>query len=165
MVSRPLPSIEDLFERALSALAAGDLNRAEQLTRELLGQDQDNVEAWSLLANIYQESGHPERALGPATRAVELDPDNIQNWNTLGYRYLLLGRWKEGEQCYARAASMPNAPATVFLNHAWALIELGQDAAAVHQLRRAISLHDEIPDTIRQDPHYKKLLPLLEELK
>jgi len=164
MVNRPLPSVEDLFERALSALAAGDLDRAEKLTRELLGQDQDNVEAWTLLAHIYQESGHPERALSPATRAVELDPDNIQNWNTLGYLYLLLGRWREGEQCYARATSMPNAPATVFLNHAWALIELGQDAAAMHQLKRAIALHDELPDVIRKDPHYEKLRPLLDKL-
>lgn len=156
----------DLFHRSLAALSCGDVDRAEQLTRELLGREIDNAEAWSLLANIYQQSGFFERALGPATRATELEPDNIQHINTLGYLYLLLERWKEGEECYSRAAAMPEAPPTVFVNFAWALIELGKDDEATQQLRQAVelSLESRVKTMILEEPKYHKLVSILETI-
>jgi Tfp pilus assembly protein PilF len=156
----------DLFHRALAALSCGDVDRAEQLTRELLGQDSSNAEAWAILANIYKEGGHFERAIGPATRATELEPDNIQHLNNLGFLYLLLGRWEEGRECYARAASMPEAPPTIYVNYAWALIELGQEEAATQQLRRAheLSLESGVTQMVQEDPRYQKLVPILETI-
>lgn len=156
----------DLFHRALAALSCGDVDRAEQLTRELLGSESDNAEAWSLLANIYQQCGYIERAVGPATRATELEPGNIQHINNLGYLYLLLGRWKEGEECYARASAMPEAPPTIYVNHAWALIELGQESAATQQLKQALelSLESKVTTMVREDPKYEKLVSILESL-
>lgn len=158
-----MTAASDLFHRALAALSVGDVNRAEQLTRELLGREIDNAEAWSLLATIYQQGSYFERAIGPATRARELEPDNIQHINRLGYLYLLLGRWKEGEECYARAAAFPEAPPTIYVNYAWALIELGQDAAATEQLRRALelSLESRVKTMIQEDPRYYKLVSIL----
>ena len=154
----------DFFQRAVAALASGDFDRAEKLTRELLNQDEKNIEAWSLLTSIYQQGGKREKALEPAKRATELDPDNIQHWNTLGYLYLSLSRWEEGEKCYARAVTLSEAPATVFLNHAWALIELGQKEKAGQQLKLALekSLEDELTNMIRTDPQYSKLRALLD---
>ncbi len=156
----------DLFHRALAALSCGDVDRAEQLTRELLGSEVDNAEAWSLLANIYQQCGFFERAIGPATRAAELEPDNIQHINTLGYLFLLLGRWKEGEEWYSKAAAMPEAPPTIYVNHAWALVELGQDSAATKQLRKALelSLESRVTTMIQEAPRYEKLVPILEKI-
>jgi Flp pilus assembly protein TadD len=143
------------------------LKRAEKLTRDLLAKDDTDVEAWNLLTCIYQEAGQPEQAIYPATKAAELDPDNLQHWNTLGYLYLLLQRWPDAEKAFARAAANPDAPATLLLNYAWALIELDQVRAAEQQLRRALerSLEDELANTIRTEPRYAKLRPLLERLK
>lgn len=162
-----MATASDYLQRAVAALAARDMNRAEKLTRALLAKEATNVEAWNLLASIYQEAGQPEKAIEPATRAAELEPDNLQHWNTLGYLYLLLRRWADADKCLARAAASPDAPATLLLNHAWALIELGQTGAATQQLRQAIerSLEDELTNTVRQEPRYAKLRPLLEHSK
>jgi Flp pilus assembly protein TadD len=162
-----MATVSDYLQRAVAALAARDLNRAEKLTRDLLNKDNTNIEGWNLLTCIYQEAGQPERAIDPATRAAELDPENLQHWNTLGYLYLLLQRWSDAEKCFARAATNPDAPATLLLNHAWALIELGQTRAASQQLHQALerSLEDELANTIRTEPRYVKLRPLLERSK
>jgi Flp pilus assembly protein TadD len=159
-----MAEVSDYLQRAVAALAARDLNRAEKLTRDLLAKDATNVEAWNLLASIYQEKGEAEHAIEPATRAAELEPDNVQHLNTLGYLYLLLKRWADAEKCFARVAAKPDAPPTLLLNHAWALIELGQTRAATQALHQAIerSLEDELVKTIREDRRYAKLRPLLD---
>jgi Tfp pilus assembly protein PilF len=163
----PMATVNDYLQRAVAALAVRDMKRAEKLTRDLLAKDATNVEAWTLLAYIYQEAGQPERAIEPATRAAELEPDNLQHWNTLGYLYLLLKRWSDADKCFARVAANPDAPATLLLNHAWALIELGQTRAASQQLHQALgrSLEDELAKTIREDARYVKLRPLLDRSK
>ncbi|MFX1563095.1 MAG: tetratricopeptide repeat protein [Promethearchaeota archaeon] len=161
-----MSEIEDLFERALSAFSAGDLKRAEELTRRLLDIDEDNIDGLSLLVSIHQQGGDFEKALEPAKRVVELDPGNSHNLNTLGYLHLLLGRWEEGEKCYAHAVTIPGAPSTIFLNYAWALIELGKEEKAIQQLQHALehSLEGELADMIQREKRYEKLRSLLDKL-
>jgi len=70
----PMPTVNDYLQRAVAALAARDMNRAEKLTRDLLAKDATNVEAWNLLAYIYQEAGQPEQAIEHCEAAVRLNP-------------------------------------------------------------------------------------------
>lgn len=160
-------SVAELFQRAVLAFSSGDSKRAEELTNELLKLDQENVEGYSLLASIHQQDKQYKKALEPAQRATQLEPDNLQHWNRLGFLYLILGQWKEGEKTYAKAAKMKNATPTIFLNHAWALIELDKKDAAIKQLGKAIaqSLEDTVTETIKEDDHYTKLRPLVKKVK
>ena len=160
-------SASDLFQRAVIALSDQDFERAEKLTNELLELDAKNVDAWGLLANIHQQSGEHGKAIEAAKKATELDPKNIQHWNNLGFLYLSREQWKEGEKCYAKAVKLPNPPPTIFLNHAWALAELGQEKAAFKELKQAIdqSLEDTITETIKTEDRYTKLRPLLKKVK
>ncbi len=157
----------DLFQRAVIALSDEDYDRAEKLTRELLDLNEQNVDGWTLLANIYQQKGQNELAIQAAEKATDLDPKNLQHWNNLGYLYLLQSNWTAGERCYAKAASLPNPTPTIFLNHAWALIELGKQDQAKQQLRQALeqSLEDTLFDDIETNEHYVKLRPLFKEIQ
>jgi Tfp pilus assembly protein PilF len=159
-------SASDIFQRAVIALSDQDFERAEKLTKELLELDIKNVDGWNLLANIYQQSGQYEKALEAAKKATELDPKNIQHWNNLGFLYLSQSQWEQGEKCYAKAVKLPNPPPTIFLNHAWALVELGQEESALKEIKQAIeqSLEDTITDTIKTEDKYAKLRPLLEKI-
>jgi Flp pilus assembly protein TadD len=157
----------DLFQRAVIALSDSDFERAEKLTQELLDLDKKNVDAWSLLANIYKQSGEIEKATEAAKKATDLDAKNIQNWNNLGYLYLIQNNWEEGEKCYAKAASLPNPSPTIYLNHAWALIELGKEKEAQKKLKQALdqALEDTLSETITTDDRYTKLRPLLKKIQ
>ena len=161
-----LSNVEDLFERALSAFSAGDLERAEELTLKLLDIDADNIDGLNLLVSIQQQAGNFEKALEPAKRVVELDPGNLQHLNTLGYLHLLLSRWEEGIKCYAQAVTIPGAPPTVFVNYAWALVELGNEEKAIEQLRLALerTLEGELADMIQREEQYQKLRSLIDKL-
>lgn len=160
-------SESDLFQRAVIAFSDEDYERAEKLTKELLDINQQNVDGWSLLANIYQQQGNNDLAIEAAKKATELDSENLQHWNNLGYLFLLQGNWAEGERCYAKAASLPEPTPTIFLNHAWALIELGKQDQAEKQLRKALdlSLEDTLYDDIETNDHYTKLRPLFNQLR
>ncbi|MFX0079776.1 MAG: tetratricopeptide repeat protein [Candidatus Hermodarchaeota archaeon] len=157
----------DLFQRAVIALSDSDFERAEKLTKEIIDLDNKNVDAWSLLTNIHKQSGEIEQATEAAKQATNLDPKNVQNWNNLGYLYLLQGNWEEGEKCYAKAANLPNPSPTIYLNHAWALIELGKEKEAQQQLKQALeqALEDTLSETITTEERYTKLRPLLKKIK
>jgi Tfp pilus assembly protein PilF len=157
----------DLFQRAVIALSDEDYDRAEKLTKELLDLEPKNTDGWSLLANIYQHQNQLDAAIQAATKATDLDSENLQHWNNLGYLYLLQGNWREGERCYAKAASLPDPTPTIFLNHAWALIEMGNEAKAEEQLRKALdqSLEDSLFDDIETNEHYTKLRPLFKQIR
>ncbi len=157
----------DLFQRAVIALSDSDYERAEKLTKELIDLDKKNVDAWSLLANIHKQNGEIEKAIEAAKQATDLDSKNIQNWNNLGHLYLLQSNWEEGEKCYAKAAKLPNPSPTIYLNHAWALIELGKEKEAKKQLTQALeqALEDTLSETIASDDRYAKLRPLLKNIQ
>jgi Flp pilus assembly protein TadD len=157
----------DLFQRAVIAFSDEDFNRAETLTKELLDLDQKNVDGWNLLANIYHQKKQNELAIQAAKKVTDLEPKNPQHWNNLGYLYLLEKNWAEGERCYATAANLPNPTPTIFLNHAWALIELGKEKQAEEQLQQALaqSLEDTLFDDIETNDNYAKLRPLFKRIK
>ena len=77
------------------------------------------------------------------------------------------GQWKEGGKCYAKAESLADPTPTIFLNHAWALIELEDEKAALEKLQKAVeqALEDTVTETINTDEKYTKLRPLLKKLK
>jgi tetratricopeptide (TPR) repeat protein len=161
-----LSELEDLFQRALAALSAGDLERAEELTSKLLEIDKNNVDGLSLLVSIHQQGGNIEKALESARLVVELDPGNLQHLNTLGYLHLLLSQWEEAEKCYTHAVTIPGAPPTVFLNYAQALVELDKEDKAIEQLRLALehSLEGELVDMIHREKQYEKLIPFIDKI-
>lgn len=156
----------DLFQRSVAALAGGNPDRAKKQILKLLEKDKNNLELLNFLTTIYQQYQEPRSALQTAQRIAQLEPNNSQHWNNLGYLHIMLGQWKDAEQCYAKAAKLNDASPTIYLNHALTLIELGQNEAATQQLQNALnhSLSGELLDMIHTDPHFEKLRPLVNKL-
>ncbi|MFX1299866.1 MAG: tetratricopeptide repeat protein [Promethearchaeota archaeon] len=157
----------DLFQRSIAAFAGGYPERAKKRILKLLKKDQNNLELLTLLTTIEQQYNSPQNALTTAQRITQLDPNNPQNWNNLGHLHIALRQWQKAEQCYATAATLDNAPPTIFLNHARVLIELGRPQAASLQLKHALkkSLPGVLESNIQRDPEFIKLRPLLAKLQ
>ncbi len=156
----------DLFQRSVAALAGGNPERAKQQILKLLEKDKNNLDLLTFLTSIYQQYQEPQQALQTAQRIALLDPNNPRHLNNLGYVHILLGQWKEAEQCYAKAVKLDDASPTIFLHHALTLIELNQIKAATEQLQKALnhSLSSELLDIIQTDSQFVKLRPLLNKL-
>jgi Flp pilus assembly protein TadD len=156
----------DLFQRSVAALAGGNLDRAKKQILKLLEKDKNNLDLLNFLTTIYQQYQEPKSALQTAQRITQLEPKNPRHWNNLGYLHIMLGQWKDAENCYAKAAKLNNAAPTIYLNHALTLIELGQNNAATKQLQKALnhSLSGELLDIIQTDPQFEKLRPLVNKL-
>ena len=156
----------DLFQRSIAALAGGNPERAKQQLLKLLEKDRNNLDLLTFLTTIYQQYQQPQHALLIAQRSARLDPQNPQHWNNLGYLHIILGQWKQAEECYAKAAKLNDASPTIYLHHALTLIELGQTEKAIKQLKAALdhSLSGELLTIVQTDPQFTNLRPLLNKL-
>jgi tetratricopeptide (TPR) repeat protein len=156
----------DLFQRSIAALAGGNPERAKQQLLKLLEKDRNNLELLTFLTSIYQQYQQPQHALLTAQRSARLDPVNPQHWNNLGYLHIVLGQWKQAEECYAKAAQFNDASPTIYLHHALTLLELEQTEKALAQLKVALnhSLSGELLSIIQTDSLFTKIRPLLNKL-
>ncbi len=156
----------DLFQRSIAALAGGNPERAKKQILQLLEKDKNNLELLNFLTSIYQQYQQPQNGLQTAQKIAELEPNNPRHWNNLGYLYIMLGKWKDAEKCYAKAANFNDAPPTIYLNHALTLIELEKTEKATKQLQKALNhaLSGELLDIIQTDPQFTKLRPLVNKL-
>ncbi len=66
-------SVDELFEQGEIAYEAGDSETLEQLMRQVLQQDPDNVFAHNNLGTALRAQGKLEEAIGSFRRALELD--------------------------------------------------------------------------------------------
>jgi serine/threonine protein kinase len=87
-----------LFYLCLSYVYSGCVDRAREVSRELLACDPLAGISWMLAGVVEWSPGRFEAAIDPIQRAVSLDPDNyIAHW-TLGYSYALTGRLSEADE-------------------------------------------------------------------
>ncbi|WP_085899573.1 tetratricopeptide repeat protein [Kiloniella majae] len=62
-----------------------------------------NSLAWLLAINPDQAARNGKEAIGFAKRAVELDPDDYEIWDTLAAAYVEDGQWEEALKAYLKA--------------------------------------------------------------
>lgn len=98
-VETPEPGVRAVFERAVAAQRAGELEGAAQLYEEALLLDPGNPRIHNNLGTVRRSLGHLRAAREAYGRAVEIAPDYAAAWNNLG---IVLGRL--GRSGDARAA-------------------------------------------------------------
>lgn len=96
---RPEAEGENMVISAVSALNAGDTQKARKVLTALLSVDAENDAAWYYLSQICLEEGDLSEAEESLKKAVALDPDNF--W----YRYRL-ARLYMATQCQELTISM-----------------------------------------------------------
>lgn len=85
---------------------AGRMAEAENICRDVLDADADNVDALHLLGVIAHKDGNYDRAVKLVGRAIALSPDNPFFLNNLGEALRELNRPREAEKLYRRALAL-----------------------------------------------------------
>jgi hypothetical protein len=139
--------VTDVFEGAVAAHRAGDLDAAEQGYRTVLSV-LDSDTAWANLGSIQSARGQFPEAEHSMRRAVQLRPDKAQHHYNLGNLFVRTRRLVEAEAAYGVALDLqPDLPG-LKLNFGTSLLALGQ-------FDRGWALYDHRPE--RQKTEARKL--------
>jgi Flp pilus assembly protein TadD len=100
-----------LFFLGISLTAAGQCEQVMELAGRLIASDPLSPLANMLAGVATWFIGRAGETLGPAERAVELDPDSLIGRWTLGYFYALIGRLADAAvQSHWLDTHAPNVP-------------------------------------------------------
>src|SRR4051794_29162768 len=92
--------IADLFNNAWQCHQTNDLQRAEQLYREILRTTPGHADSWCFLGALYHGQGRLAEAEQHLRRALQLVPDYPTAQNVLGIVLAQLVRPEEAEVCF-----------------------------------------------------------------
>jgi adenylate cyclase len=113
-----------LFFLGISLTAAGQCEQVMELAGRLIASDPLSPLANMLAGVATWFIGRAGETLGPAERAVELDPDSLIGRWTLGYFYALIGRLADAAvQSHWLDTHAPNVPYSIQLRALLAALE------------------------------------------
>jgi tetratricopeptide (TPR) repeat protein len=99
-----------LLARAQAALAAGRMQDAAPLYREVVVRTPQDGHSWLALSVTAAALGQTDEALAAAERAASLLPTHAPAWANLAERRRQAGRMDEAGTAYAHLAALPNLP-------------------------------------------------------
>ncbi|MEA2824271.1 MAG: protein O-GlcNAc transferase, partial [Alphaproteobacteria bacterium] len=125
---------------------AGDLNRAEQLYRDILKADAKNFDALYLLGYIHLQRGQWEPAERQMGKALTVDPHSIDALFNRARALMNLGRHMEALSSLDQALSLrPNIP-ELLLTRGNALFALNRAAEALAAYDHALAMRPDFPE-------------------
>jgi Flp pilus assembly protein TadD len=93
---------EELFDRAIDAVAEGDLEAAVTAYREALAVDPDYADALEGLSMALADQGRFDEAIAAAVRVAELQPDEILAYTNVSRIYQKAGDVPRAEEWAAK---------------------------------------------------------------
>src|SRR5436190_341231 len=152
-----MATISDAFAIAVQHHQAGQLQAAEQIYRQILAVDPNQVDALHLLGVIALQMGKHELAIQHISRAIELNGTESVFHNNLGNAFKAHGKLDEAVACFRRALDLTPDYAEAHSNLGTAFKDLGRLDEAVACHRRALELkpdlaeaHSNLSNTFRQ---------------
>jgi tetratricopeptide (TPR) repeat protein len=135
-----------------------DFKNSEATVRQAIALDPKATDAYTLLANIDFANNEPEQAEKDLLIAIDLAPNNLQNYISLGIRYENTGRWDEAKKLFAKAHQIdPNAP-LVAVELAYLYLDHGGDvnvAASLAQVAQKSLPNSPVPTDALGWAYYK----------
>lgn len=132
--------IEETFDNAFTAHAAGRLEEAEGDYRLLLELDEGHAPAMHYLGVLLHQAGRPEEALAQLRRAGELAPGQADWRNDLGNVLFAQQRYAEAVAAYREALDLRPDDAQLWNNCGAALRAQGLPDEAIAACLRALEL-------------------------
>jgi tetratricopeptide (TPR) repeat protein len=127
-----------LLNRALAAWKRGNTQRAAQLALEATGVDEDNAQAYHMLAIALEKLGHLDKALVTYEKAFQLAPDDSNLLLNLGLTAWNLDMLEGAERMFRHYIEQcPDRPAG-YNNLGSVLRDRGSLSAAIEVLKGAI---------------------------
>lgn len=94
---------EELYFRAVDAMADADLSAATDLFRASLAEDATFLDAWHGLIRTLQDCGQLDEALQLALRLADIQPEDVLVHTRLSILYQMQGKIAEAEAESAKA--------------------------------------------------------------
>jgi protein O-mannosyl-transferase len=124
----------------LTCRQAGVYRNVDTLWSDTVEKNPTSWMAQNSFALVLMRSGRVREALPHLERALEVDRDNVETQNNLGYASALLGRIEESLPYFRRALEIEPDRAAVHHNLGKALTLLGRFEEADAHLRRALEI-------------------------
>ncbi len=151
-------SCETLDEAALQCLKTGDVQRAEQLYRQILKRSPDDVLAWKNLGNALLKQARFAEAITCYQQALTLDPTYAVASYNLGVVFHEQRQYTEAIVHYQHAIQLDPTDAAPHVNLAVILEEQGRFAASLLHYQQAATLDPECAEI-----HWNQALILLRQ--
>lgn len=127
-----------ILTRAKSASIAHDFTTATRLYKELLSEDQSNVEYLKQLGSIYVQAGEDEKAIPYYQQIITFYPHYVEAMNSLGAIYRRLKRYEESIEILQRALDEDRQLPTVNYNLGFTYKEMGNYKDAIDSFEKVI---------------------------
>lgn len=135
-----MTTIAEALTLARQQHQAGNLAGAEHIYRQILQADNNQVEAWYLLATALQTQGKFAEGESCARQAVRLRPDIAEIHNCLGTIQALAGKAAEAEASFRAVVGIKPDYSSAYSNLGNVLRDLGRLDEAVACCREALRL-------------------------
>ncbi len=129
------PNSTRVWEHYAEALKSfGRMDESRRAYERVLASDPANASALAGLGDLYTEEGELDRGLVLLQKLLELKPDYVIGWASLGTNHLKRGNYAEAEKAFKRAQSLQP--------EAWQVLALlGNLALAQGRLEQARALY------------------------
>jgi protein O-GlcNAc transferase len=132
---------------------SGALRQAEQLYRQVVGQQPDNGEAWSRLGEVCHSLRRPREALPGYFRALELEPASARTHNNLGLALMDLREFARAAASFEAALRLQPDFVEAHRNLGLAHLKQGQLDQATACFREALRLQPADPAALNNLGH------------
>jgi Tfp pilus assembly protein PilF len=163
-------SIPDMVALGLREHQAGQLDRAEQLYRQILQVNPSHADALHLMGVLISQRGRDDLAIPYIERALIVKPHVAAFHNNLGFSYQGLGRLDDAEASFRRAIQLQPDFAMAYNNLGNVFRAQGNGVAAAEYYRTAIQLQPDYPEphgnlgvVLQEQGKYEEALPCYEE--
>lgn len=136
----PGPTAGRFYADGVSAYRAGDRERAASLLTRAIELNPRLAMAYSVLGDIYKESGNYAGAATQYETLATIDPNTADNHHRLAVSYHFLNRLRDAAAAYLRAVKLNPQDWRSNMNLGLVYMSLGQTNPAVEYCQRAVNL-------------------------
>ncbi len=134
-----------LYQRAAAYIHLKDLNAAIEDYQAAIKSDPAHLGAHVGLAETYNVSGQPDKALGAFTAAIETFPNNHLVYNNRGLCYQQQGKPQEAINDFNKALEIDKNFAVAYTNRGYTYQGVGNLKDAEQDFTKAISIEPNNP--------------------
>jgi predicted O-linked N-acetylglucosamine transferase (SPINDLY family) len=127
--------------KKVHALAkSGRFDKAISLCEKLCTHDGSDLEAWSLLGNLYKQVGRQNDVIRCFQHVVDSNPTNAVAVSTLASEYIRQNNVKMAEKYYHQAVLLLPEDAKIHTNYGYVLANMQKHTEAEPHFRKALQL-------------------------
>lgn len=131
-------NIDEAIQSALENLQSGNIQQAENLYKEILSIQPDNINALHFLGVVHYQNKHYDLAIEYIEKALRINPAYADAYNNLGLALQGKGKLNEAIMCYQKAIELNPGFETAYSNLRNLLLESGYVDKSIRDYKAAL---------------------------